>query len=123
MTHRLRPRDRRTLVTFDFRFDNHGFTIGIGRDLINAQTGEVGPVNEMFLKAEKVDSMADALASDVAILISLLLQYRCPAATIAAALKRDAAGVPATLVGFVADLVQAASQEVPSPRMDLKPSN
>jgi hypothetical protein len=38
----------------------------------------LGPIVEVFLNAQKVNTPADVLASDGAILMSMLLQYGCP---------------------------------------------
>lgn len=109
MSVRHRVADRRQLETSCFRFDNHGYTIGLGREVECIERDyPLGPVVEIFLNAEKVDSMADAISSDMAILISKLLQHGCSAAEIAKSLKRNAAGVPATLIGHVADLILSA---------------
>lgn len=118
MTERKRVHQRRHLETSSFRFDNHGYTIGIGRE-IDCKLGPLendrlhvrhnGPVIEIFLNAEKVDSMADAISSDLAILISMLLQYGCTPEEIAKSIKRNPNGSPATLFGHVADLVKGAS--------------
>jgi hypothetical protein len=110
MTSRKRVQQRRHLETSCFRFDNHGYTIGVGRELESAalEPPVLGPVIEIFLNAEKVDSMADAISSDLAILISMLLQYGCPPEEIAKSMKRNPNGMPATLFGHVADLVKGA---------------
>jgi hypothetical protein len=113
MTSRKRVQPRRHLETCCFRFDNHGYTIGVGRELQGVAHGAVlgpvlGPVIEIFLNAEKVDSMADAISSDLAILISMLLQYGCTPEQIAKSMKRNPNGMPATLFGHVADLVKGA---------------
>jgi hypothetical protein len=109
MTERKRVHQRRHLETSSFRFDNHGYTIGLGREVVCVERARLGPVVEIFLNAEKVDSMADAISSDLAILFSMLLQYGSPPAEIAKSMKRNPNGTPATLFGHVADLVKGAS--------------
>jgi hypothetical protein len=57
---------------------------------------------EVFLNAQKVNTQADVLASDGAILMSMLLQYGCPPADIAHAMKRNPDGSPASPLGRAA---------------------
>jgi hypothetical protein len=49
----------------------------------------LGPVVEVFLNAQKVNSPLDVVESDGAILMSMLLQYGCPASEIHHAMKRN----------------------------------
>jgi hypothetical protein len=65
-------------------------------------TGEVG---EIFLNAERADSLLDALMSDAAIAISLALQFGCPLESIRHALKRDGRGIAASPIGAALDLI------------------
>jgi hypothetical protein len=65
-----------------------------------------GAVGEIFLNADRGDSLLDVMASDAAILASLALQFGCPLDVITHALKRDGHGVPASPVGAALDLVR-----------------
>jgi ribonucleoside-diphosphate reductase alpha chain len=66
-------------------------------------TGEVG---EVFLNAERADSLLDILMSDAAIIASIALQFGCPLDAIRHALKRDARGIAASPIGAALDLIQ-----------------
>src|ERR1700731_2067036 len=82
---RNRLPDRRSAVTTTFHRDGACFemTIGYYPD---------GKVGEVFLNADRANSLLDFLMSDAAILASLALQYGAPLDEIRAAMKRDAAG-------------------------------
>jgi hypothetical protein len=58
-----------------------------------------GKCAELFLDSAKPDSAVDALDTDAAILISLLLQRGAPLSEIAHALRRNPSGLPASLIG------------------------
>jgi hypothetical protein len=60
---------------------------------------------EIFLNHDHSDSLADVLASDAAIAVSLALQHGCSIETIKHALKRDARGEPASPIGSALDLI------------------
>jgi hypothetical protein len=64
-----------------------------------------GRVGEVFLNADRSDSLLDVLASDAAILASLALQHGCTLETIAHALKRDAHGTAASPIGLALDKI------------------
>jgi ribonucleoside-diphosphate reductase alpha chain len=64
-----------------------------------------GTVGEIFLNADRSDSLLDVLASDAAILASLALQHGCPLETITHALKRDARGEAASPIGAALDRI------------------
>jgi hypothetical protein len=65
-----------------------------------------GRPGEIFLNADRADSLLDVLTSDAAILASLALQHGCTLETIAHALKRDARGVAASPIGAAVDRVE-----------------
>jgi ribonucleoside-diphosphate reductase alpha chain len=66
-------------------------------------TGEIG---EIFLNADRADSLLDTLISDAAIIASIALQFGCPLDAIRHALKRDARGVAASPIGAALDKIR-----------------
>ena len=58
---------------------------------------------EIFISTNKIGTTVDALARDVAILMSLALQHGCTLTTMRDALTREADGAPSTIAGAVAD--------------------
>jgi hypothetical protein len=64
-----------------------------------------GSVGEIFLNADRSNSLLDVLASDAAILASLALQHGCPLDVITHALKRDARGEAASPIGAPLDRI------------------
>ncbi len=64
-----------------------------------------GQVGEIFLNADRSDSLLDVLASDAAIAVSLALQHGAPLDEIRHALKRDARGNAAGPIGAALDLI------------------
>ena len=64
-----------------------------------------GRPGEIFLNADRSDSLLDVMTSDAAILASLALQHGCTLETIAHALKRDARGAAASPIGAAVDLI------------------
>jgi hypothetical protein len=64
-----------------------------------------GRPGEVFLNADRGDSLLDVLVSDAAILASLALQHGCSLETITHALKRDARGVASSPIGAALDLI------------------
>ena len=102
MTARRRLANRRTHETIAIEHAGQRYKVGLGRELVCVERQRVGPIVEVFLNAQKVNSQADALASDGAILMSMLLQYGCPAADIAHAMKRNPDGTPASPLGRAA---------------------
>jgi hypothetical protein len=64
-----------------------------------------GNVGEIFLNADRGDSLLDVLASDAAILASLALQHGCSLETITHALKRDSRGDAASPIGAALDKI------------------
>jgi hypothetical protein len=103
MTIRHRLANRRALETFNVDHEGQRFKIGLGREVFRTAGGlVVGPVFEVFVNAQKVNSHADVLASDGAILMSMLLQYGCPPADIFHAMKRNPDGSPASPLGCAA---------------------
>jgi hypothetical protein len=103
---RHRLADRRAHQIIAIEHDGQRYKVGLGREFT---AGAFGPVMEVFLDAARVDSPLDALVSDGAILMSLLLQWGCPAAEIHEALCRTSRGLPATPLGRAAALVFESS--------------
>ncbi len=64
-----------------------------------------GRVGEIFLNADRANSLLDFLMSDAAILASLALQYGCPLDELRHALKRDSRGVAASPIGAALDQI------------------
>jgi hypothetical protein len=96
---RHRLNNRRLHETIAIEHEGQRYKIGLGREF---GAGVVGPVLEVFLNAQRVNTPADVLASDGAILMSMLLQYGCPPADIAHAMKRNPDGSPASPLGRAA---------------------
>lgn len=110
MTERQRLPNRRAHETVACEIMDQRFKIGLGRALVCIERQHFGPIREVFISAQKPNSPIDSIASDGAILMSLLLQYGCPVETIAHAMKRNPDGSPSSPFGFAADLLQEASQ-------------
>jgi hypothetical protein len=64
-----------------------------------------GRVGEIFLNADRANSLLDFLMSDAAILASLALQYGAPLDEIRHALKRDSRGDSASPIGAALDRI------------------
>jgi hypothetical protein len=99
MSTRDRLPNRRLAETIVFERDGSRYqmTVGFYPD---------GRIGEIFLNADRGDSLLDVLTSDAAILASLALQHGCTLETIAHALKRDARGVAASPVGAALDQIR-----------------
>lgn len=113
MTHRHRVANRRALETFAIEHDDGSssqrYKIGLGREVTCVDRGRVGPVVEVFVNAQKVNSPLDVLASDGAILMSMLIQYGCPPAEIVKSMKHNSDGTPASPLGRAAALLAEAT--------------
>lgn len=107
MSARHRLAARRDLETIAVEHEGQRYKVGLGREFSPPET--YGPVAEVFVNAQKVNSPVDVLVSDGAILMSLLLQYGHPAEEIAASLKRNPDGSPASPLGIAALLVKQAN--------------
>jgi hypothetical protein len=64
-----------------------------------------GKLGEVFLSTNKSGSQMEALARDIAILMSLNLQHGCAMETMRDALTREGDGSASTLAGAIADLL------------------
>lgn len=96
---RKRLPNRRRAETITFQRDGARFemTVGYYPD---------GRVGEVFLNADRANSLLDFLMSDAAILASLALQYGAPLDEIMHALKRDGRGVAASPIGAALGQIQ-----------------
>lgn len=103
MTSRAALPHRRSHETVAFQHDSTRYKAGLGRELLADRS--LGPIREIFISGQKPNSSIDCLASDGAILMSLLLQYGCPADVIRHAMKRNPDGSPASPLGYAADLL------------------
>lgn len=112
MTSRHRLANRRAHETVAIEHEGQRYKIGLGRELVCGDRGLLGPIVEVFLNAQKANSPLDVLASDAAILMSMLLQYGCPPDDIRHAMKRNPDGSPASPLGRAASfLAQAQTGE------------
>jgi len=102
MTSRHRLAQRRAHETIAIVHDNQRYKIGLGRELTCVEHKQLGPIAEVFINAQHANSAVDVLASDGAILMSLLLQYGCPPADIYHAMKRNPDGSMASPLGRAA---------------------
>jgi hypothetical protein len=95
---RERLPDRRAAITTTFDRDGARFemTAGFYPD---------GRVGEVFVNADRANSLLDFLMSDAAILASLALQYGAPLDEIRHALKRDIRGDAASPIGAALDRI------------------
>jgi hypothetical protein len=105
MTRRHRLANRRAHETIAIEHEGQRYKIGLGREVTCIEHGILGPIVELFLNAQKVNSPLDAWANDGAILISMLLQYGCPPAAIAKAMKQNPNGSPASPLGRAASFL------------------
>lgn len=64
-----------------------------------------GSVGEVFLNADRYDSLLDVLMSDAAIIASLAMQHGVPLFKIAHALKRDKFGIASSPIGAAIDRI------------------
>jgi hypothetical protein len=92
MSARARLPNRRPAETIAFERDGSQYqmTLGFYPD---------GSIGEIFLNAERADSLLDVLMSDAAILASFALQHGCSLQEITRALKRDSRGDAASPIG------------------------
>lgn len=111
MTVRHRLANRRTLETIAFEHDGQRYKAGLGREVVCIDREILGPIAEIFLNAQRVNSSVDVLASDGAILMSMLLQYGCPPADIFHAMKRNPDGSPASPLGRAAAYLVEGAQD------------
>lgn len=95
---RERLPNRRLNETQKFARDGVSITMTIGYK-------SDGTPGEIFLNADRADSMLDVLMSDAAIIASLALQNGVPIQQIAHALKRDKFGIASSPIGAAIDRI------------------
>lgn len=66
-----------------------------------------GEVGEIFLNADRSNSMLDVLMSDAAIIASLALQYGVSLRQIAHSIKRDKFGIASSPIGAALDRISS----------------
>jgi hypothetical protein len=71
-----------------------------------------GRPGEMFLNADRPNSLLDFLMSDAAILASIALQYGASLDELRHAMKRDMAGKPSSPIGQALDLAAGLAGEL-----------
>jgi hypothetical protein len=91
--------DRRACETIALEFAGLHYTISLGR-YSDRRMGEI------FIANHKAGNAVDIAVRDAGILLSLLLQYGCPAETIARALSRNSDGSASGVIGAVLDLAR-----------------
>ena len=64
-----------------------------------------GQVGEIFLNADRANSMLDVMMSDAAIIASLALQYGVPLRQLAHRIKRDKFGIASSPIGAAIDRI------------------
>lgn len=67
--------------------------------------------SEVFIRHKKINSTLDIAARDTAILLSILMQFGVPLATISPALSRETNGSPQGIAGVVIDKLCEKIQE------------
>lgn len=98
MSDRKRLPLRRRAETIKIRHGGATFHISTGH-YAGGQLGEV------FISTNKVGSSIEAMARDIAVLMSLALQHGCSIETMSGALTREQDGSPSTIAGAVADKI------------------
>ena len=111
MTNRRRLANRRSHEIIAFDHEGQRYKVGLGREVVCIDREQLGPVVEVFVNAQKVNSSIDVLASDGAILMSMLIQYGCPPAAIVKSMKHNSDGTPSSPIGRAAALLAEATQQ------------
>jgi hypothetical protein len=96
---RRRLSNRRLNRTIKLEHEGHQYLATAGFYPDNITLGEI------FLSADRANSLLDFLMSDAAILASLALQYGCPLDEIRHALKRDIRREAASPIGAALDRI------------------
>lgn len=105
MTNRIRLPNRRPNETQDFNRDGICIKMTVGF----TPAGEIG---EVFLNADRSNSMIDVLMSDAAIIVSIALQHGVPLDQIAHAVKRDKFGIASSPIGAALDRISVPTEVV-----------
>jgi hypothetical protein len=64
-----------------------------------------GAIGEIFLNADRSNSMLDVMMSDAAIILSIALQHGVPLQQLARAIKRDKFGLASSPIGAALDWI------------------
>jgi hypothetical protein len=95
---RERPTNRRFAINGSF------VSAGARVDMTSGYYAD-GRIAEVFLNADRANSLLDFLMSDAAIAVSLALQYGAPLDELRHAMKRDARGAAVSPIGQALDLI------------------
>ena len=98
MTARERLPNRRRSESFSFECSGLRFSA-------TASWYDDGRLGEVFVGNCKVDSQADSVAKDSAVVCSIALQYGVPVETIRQALLQDSRGVPSSPLGVALHII------------------
>jgi hypothetical protein len=98
--------DRRPCETLEFERDGIRVKLTVGF----APDGRIG---EIFLNADRVGSMLDAILSDCAIICSIAMQRGASVRELAHAIRRDAHGLASSPLGAVLDRVATPEKVAP----------
>jgi hypothetical protein len=90
--------NRRPSENFDMEFSGLKYKITISKF-------PDGRLLECFVSNHKAGNASDVAARDAGILLSLALQYGCPAKVIASAVSRNSDGSASGVIGAVLDLI------------------
>ena len=101
---RERLPNRRLSHTEEFERDGINIRMTVGY----RPTGEIG---EIFLNADRQNSMIDVLLYDAAIIASLALQHGAPLEQIARAIKRDGLGIASSPIGAALDRIEGGRHD------------
>jgi hypothetical protein len=96
---RERLPNRRLAISTDFERDGASFELTAGY----YPDGRPG---ELFLSADRANSLLDFLMSDAAILASIALQYGASLDELRHAMKRDTRGQPSSPIGEALDRIE-----------------
>ncbi len=110
MTLRRRLPNRRAHEVIAIEHAGQRYKVGLGREVTCGDREQLGPVVEVFVNAQKVNTEMDVIVSDGAILMSMLIQYGCPAGEIVKSMKHDSNGSPSSPLGRAAALLAESTQ-------------
>jgi hypothetical protein len=95
---RERLPNRRSAETFDVEAMGLHFRASVGRY-------DDGRIGEIFLSNRRVNSQADIMASDAAVLCSLLLQMGASPKALLHSLMKDSVGMATSPIGRVLEMI------------------
>jgi hypothetical protein len=105
MSDRTRLPNRRPNETQEFNRDGINIKMTVG-------FMPAGMIGEIFLHADRANSMLDVLMSDAAIIASIALQHGVPLYQITHALKRDSFGIASSPIGAALDRISVPTEVV-----------